>query len=313
MKIDLPVTWVAVDEVMGRFHPDNPNKHDEERDVQATLKSLLEVGWVECLTLQHDGFLIGGEGRTLAADVLRGRSQSWFDRAYAEWSRRHDDTGGVAKLRFKPSYWEQVPCIIVDLDEESQKALLLRLNDRKSAGELDNQAVAEILNSLSEPSVELAGMSPEEAAAFAAAFLSEPAQEMVEDDVELEGWNSVIPAGRDDPQTIDVTVKEVEDDFSLPDVDPEHHPNVNYDSKHADTKAILFLSYDELDEYKALVQDVAELFGLDMEQPVKHWRSEAVLEALRWVSANYEDAGDEDTEGSPGMEVHQGAEETKGT
>lgn len=99
----------------------NPRKISE-KDMKNLVKSLDKFGLVEPIVVNKDMTIIGGHQRVRAAQEL-----------------------GIV----------EVPCVIVDLDKESEKKLNLSLN--KIQGEWDNEKLSELLHGFDD--IELTGFT----------------------------------------------------------------------------------------------------------------------------------------------------------
>lgn len=180
------VTVVPTDDLLKRFHPENPKDHDPEGDIQFIAQSLLEIGWATTLTLQENGNLLGGHGRVLAADWLRSQSQEWFDHQFKKWCSKPGRSAIelLHKQRFCPEYWENCPVWTLTLDETTQKSTLIRLNNTQRDGKDNPERLAALLAKLPREQKEHAGWDEDAANKFMASFRAR--QSELDDDDEDE-------------------------------------------------------------------------------------------------------------------------------
>lgn len=138
--------WMPLDDVLTCFHPQNPIVHDQ--DIPGLALSLLEGGWIEPVTLnQNNGKLVGGHGRSLAAQWLRQQAVEWFDHRWELWSAEHKPTE-ADRQRFNPEYWTQVLVLLVALSEADHLAMMIRLNDTENQGKDNPDRLKALLSQL---------------------------------------------------------------------------------------------------------------------------------------------------------------------
>jgi len=311
--------------LMGVLNPENPQMHSEDDDLPKIRHSLLHFGWAQYPTKQIDGdevgYLLSGHGRVMSADFLSKQPQEWFDKEWEKWQKQGDRKGSAEsnKIRFNPDYWKKCPVIPVDLDLESQKALMIRLNDTQSDGKADPAMVAKLLAAMKKPLQELSGWEPAVANNFAKAYLAK--RELAEQQEDFASWDAPIPKTENDEDEDgsynyddgidedgeDYESKEVferpdatdysgkysplsQDEINIAQVDTSNindevlgvnsHTSYNPDVSEQ-TRFILHYSKLELPDVKKTIALAAEKAGFSMEGDLKEWRSQTVYKILK--------------------------------
>lgn len=171
------ISILSTTELLKRFADYNPREHTEE-DIGWTAESLLEVGWATVICLNRKtGLIVGGHGRALAADYLRSQTQEWFDLKFEEWlsiDEAREDFAEQNRSRFTPSFWENCPCILIDVDDRTERSTNIRLNNTTREGKSDPAKVAAMLAQLGQKQQDHAGFDKRTAQSFIDAFLQKP-------------------------------------------------------------------------------------------------------------------------------------------
>lgn len=293
------VIWLPTEQLIQKFNPENPQEHNEENDLPKIRRSLLELGWLQVITLQENGKLISGHGRVMSANHLKDETPEFFEKAWSRFIRQRSELPAEAgfdpsahQYRFSSAYWRQCPCLIVDLDEYSQKSALIRLNDTQADGRPNPAKIAALLANLPRENQELCGWSPEVAKNFIKGFSTrrETYELAVDEDgvlVDDERGNTfapeeelefeVMPTG--EVQTISIDAEGVEDDSGAVTQSSEYNPGEGL------VRLLLYFSSEELGDFKAKIEEVAEF--LEVPRPeglqIQEWRSKVVSAALTYV------------------------------
>lgn len=315
------IAWLSLNDVLAAFHPLNPREHslEEGGDILHIADSLLEVGFATTLTMQEGGYLLSGHGRSAAADFLRQQSEDWFDHRWDLWLSRSPERKAIAPLhkeRFTASYWNKVPVTMVALDEATQKATLIRLNNQSKDGKDQPARLAAILSQLPKSQQEHAGWDSKTASSFISAF-AERKQEREAEETETEEEDFQSKQFFSSPDSTDYSVGaddsaddstefssdvdyDSEEDFdpdepgeiAIAEVDSDvedFKPDIfDHTKEYSETRAVLYLSNEELIEYKALLVKAAQKLEVDIVSNIaKIWRSQAIMALLRsFVSAS---------------------------
>jgi hypothetical protein len=316
---------LSTEELLTRFADYNPREHSDE-DVEWTAASMLEVGWATTICLnQETGLIVGGHGRTLAAEFLRAQTQEWFDLKFKEWLSIDELRAAVAEKnqpRFTPSFWNQCPCITIAVDDKTERSTNIRLNNTTREGKSDPGKVAAMLAQLSTPQQDHAGFDRKTAQGFIDAFLSksqvetppeyEPKEYFQRADATV--YNSagevVDPEDVADLDEIpdDWTVKTDEGTFSAKDIEDQYDaPDPTYaialddldldnldesefrcasvDKDIAETRIVLLVSKNDLEEYRLKIGHIAEWLQVSKEGSAKKWRPQGVMATIRMAYA----------------------------
>lgn len=321
---ELNVFWLPIDEAIARKDPENTRDHDPEGDIPKIVDSLLEFGWLQVITVQADGLVVGGHGRIDACDFLRKQSDEWFEMRWEKWLAKEDRVAIAKehKPRFQASYWQFVKAIGVNLSEQAQKTASIRLNNTAFDGKDNPAKVAARLASIkNRDMIEDAAWDKNSADAFTAAFLKKKNDRVVKEEAEVQaivrGENieqsdvsrqvferpdATVYHRDDSPDDAEFGSGEVnsyysgdddygyEEDVAIASVEEIAEnfkaQNVNYDTNIAETRAVLLMSNQQLEEYKSLVALVADRLNIEERDTmsIKLWRPIAVIRALRWVA-----------------------------
>jgi len=322
---ELNVFWLPIDDAIARKDPENTRDHDPEGDIPKIVDSLLEFGWLQVITVQGDGLVVGGHGRIDACEFLRKQSPEWFEMRWEKWLAKEDRTAIAKehKPRFRADYWQFVKAIEVNLTEQAQKTASIRLNNTAFDGKDNPAKVAARLAAIkNRDMIEDAAWDKSSADAFTAAFLKKKSDRVAKeeseiqalvrgenieqsdvsrqvferpdatvyhrdnspDDAEFESgevnsyYGSDNDYGYEEDETAIASVEEIAENFKA--------MNVNYDTNIAETRAVLLMSNQQLEEYKSLVVLVADRLNIEEKDTmsIKLWRPIAVIRALRWVA-----------------------------
>ena len=189
-----PITpvWEPTAELLEALNPDNPRDHFEA-DIKATALSLLEAGWAEFgVCRQRGGYLIGGHGRVQAAHWLSQQSLEWFGDRWNRWVSANPERQSLAednRQRFTPDFWLQCPVVYVNLDEKTQKATMIRLNNPSKDGRDNPKKLAKLLAEIPDEQVEQSGWDARAAESYKAAFLEKVRTVREPDDPQTERMN----------------------------------------------------------------------------------------------------------------------------
>lgn len=323
------VVWVSVMELLDAHHPDNPRVHKDDDDVIKIAKSLLWFGWGEVGISFNPltGRITGGHGRTMAVKQLNDRDAEEFESQWERWLKEDEGRKEIAELareRFQPSYWSHCPVNICILSSLDQKTLMVRLNDKQQDGKDDPAKMAAILSAIPKKMVADTGWAPEQVDAFKRAFMERPKEPepLVFDKSEGEEVNEYEgkqyferPDATDfsgdgdddywDANAVDesgpvVITNPDGERFHLAQVDTSSVDDavkaegVVYDSNIRQTRAVLLMSYEQLDEWKdhfgrttanpGPIPYILEKLNrpIDMGRSIKEWRPDANLEVVRW-------------------------------
>ena len=323
------VLRLATTEVIKRFHPENPREHTEEHDLPWIRESLLDFGWLTYPSIQQNldgslGYLISGHGRVMGADWLSQQDDDFFTSEWNRWIKAtgRDKIATKHQGRFCGKYWSEVPVIPTTLDDLSQKSALLRLNNTSHDGRDDPGKIAAILAQMPKRQIKAAGWDTNTANSFMQAFLVRKEESVEEDfDYQEQRGLGVSPSGAtaekeyfEQPDatdysghTVDVEARESDDymppsDAELVTVDTsEVAENVlaevesaNYNpNAEEQTRFLVYLNKDVLDEFKELVAVAADKLGITREGLAQQWRSQTILEAVRFIANS--DNSDADT------------------
>jgi len=325
-------------ELLERLHPDNPQMHSEDKDLPKIRHSLLNFGWLQYITIQKNGYILSGHGRAMSAGFLSQQDPEYFDFYWKKWLASSDEKKALAidhQERFKASYWDQCPVIETTLDEISQKAVLIRLNDTQSDGTADPVRIAALLSQMKKPEQDLAGWEPSVAKNFIAAYALKKSQKTEEavdnnwnnwedeendkeeysedgdDYEETEGENDF--EGKEyfeNPDATDYSVSgdsDSLDDVEIAKIDVSNIDDnmlaltqgFTYNPESSEQTRILFY-YDKpvLPEIKKLINLAAEKLGIPREGDLKRWRSQAVFLAIESFVGDFlsQDIDNEDTD-----------------
>ncbi|MBO3459977.1 hypothetical protein G7B40_040330 [Aetokthonos hydrillicola Thurmond2011] len=312
------VLWLPTSTVLEKFHPENPREHTEEHDLPWIRDSLLDFGWLAYPTIQQNldgslGYLISGHGRTIGADWLSQQDDEFFASEWNRWIKAtgRDKIANKHQGRFCADYWLKTPVIPTTLDDLSQKSALLRLNNTSHDGRDDPGKIAAILAQMPKRQIKTAGWDTSTANNFMQAFLQRKEEEPQEEgfdyqekeyferpdatdyssdysgntvNVEARGSiddDSYIPSSMNEVVTVDTT--EVTEGV-LAEVE-----SANYNPSEEQTRFLVYLNKDVLEEFKELVANAADKLGVSKEGLAQQWRSQTILEAVRKI-ANQQDA-----------------------
>ena len=322
------IVWVPVDELLDAHHPDNPRIHKSDEDVPKIAKSLLWFGWGEVGISFNPltGRITGGHGRTMAVKQLQEQDDEAFEAQWERWLKEDESRKEIAELaseRFKPSYWFQCPVNICILSSIDQKTLMVRLNDKQNDGRDDPAKMAAILTTIPKKMVADTGWSTDQVDAFRRAFMERPKEpEPLSFDDSSSGEGGTEYEGKqyfERPDATDYSGEEKDDywdadaveesgpvivsgdgeTFKLAQVDTTNVDDdvkaegVVYDSNIRQTRAVLLMSYEQLDEWKdhfgrttaspGPIPYILEQLGhsVDMSRSIKEWRPDANLEVVR--------------------------------
>jgi|694.fasta_scaffold97953_2 hypothetical protein len=337
------IVWVPVNELLEAHHPDNPRIHKNEDDVPKIAKSLLWFGWGEVGISFNpvSGRITGGHGRTMAVKQLFDQDPETFDAQWEKWLKEDASRQEIASLaadRFKSSYWSHCPVHICMLSSIDQKTLMVRLNDKQQDGKDDPAKMAAILTQIPKQMVQDTGWSVAQVDAFKRAFMEKPKEpeplvfenpsesSSPGEEIEYEGKQYF-----ERPDATDYSNDE-NDDFWDADATEESGPvittsdgeslvlaqvdtsnvdasvkahGVVYDSNIRQTRAVLLMSYDQLDEWKDAFGRTTAAPGpipyilekldrpIDMARSIKEWRPDANLEIVRLFLEQHQDLVDE--------------------
>lgn len=313
-KKELLVSWEPTAKLLQALNPENPRDHFED-DIQATALSLLEAGWAEIgVSRQKNGYLIGGHGRVQAADWLSKQSPDWFDHQWQKWIAATDARQSIAdehRERFSPDYWSQCPVKYNNLDELTQKATMIRLNNQAKDGRDNQKRMAALLDQMPKGYQEQAGWDSKTAEIFISAFVQRKQEKEPEDRIDRQLFerpdatvydpdNSPNDASEfSGPMTSDWGGNDEEFDISqgfsvdesgmvqieeIDELDAVNADVFDFTKAYSETRAVLYLSQAEYEEYKALVARVADHLKIDTQANIaKIWRSQAVMAALRTI------------------------------
>lgn len=303
---DIQVIQMPTNDLLSSFDPENPRDHDtgDGGDVVRNAISLLEAGWVEIGVAYNANLqrLTGGHGRVMAADWLRNQSGDWFEDRWEKWlARNPDGRPGLAELhkpRFNPSYWNQCPAKISQLDEATHRAMLIRLNNTAVEGTDNSAKMAALLSKIPKQGDELAGWEASTKNAFMSAFLvkkKEAKEVEAAAEAEFEGkqvferpdatdYSVRDPAYPSDSSGLSSEVRSNFDeewgDFGESDEPPEFRAadgsivqsaevsldvsdfrvdDVVYDSNIRETRAVLLYSREQLAEFKSLAPKIGHI------------------------------------------------------
>jgi hypothetical protein len=306
------VLWLPTRTIIEKFHPENPREHTEEHDLPWIRESLLDFGWLTYPSIQQNldgslGYLISGHGRTIGADWLSQQDDDFFT---TEWNRWIKATGREKiatkhQGRFCADYWLKTPVIPTTLDDLSQKSALLRLNNTSHDGRDDPGKIAAILAQMPKRQIKAAGWDTSTANSFMQAFLIRKEEELVEEesdyqekehferpdatdysgntvDVEARESNDYTPPS--DAEVVTFDTSEVTENVLAEVESANYNPNAE-----EQTRFLVYLNKDVLEEFKELVAGAADKLGIAKEGLAQQWRSQTILEAVRFI-ANKEDA-----------------------
>lgn len=310
------VLWLPTHTAIEKFHPENPREHTEEHDLPWIRESLLDFGWLTYPSIQQNldstlGYLISGHGRVIGADWLSQQDDDFFTQEWNRWIKAtgRDKIATKHSMRFCNKYWLEVPVIPTTLDELSQKSALLRLNNTSHDGRDDPGKIAAILAQMPKRQIKAAGWDTSTANSFMQAFLvrkeEEPQSEEEFDyqekeyferedstdysgntvDVEARESNDYTPPSVAEVVTIDTT--EVADGVLAEVESGSYNPN-----SEEQTRFLVYLNKDVLEEFKELVALAADKLSISKEGLAQQWRSQTILEAVRFIANSDADTGE---------------------
>ncbi|MBN3993868.1 MAG: hypothetical protein HWQ36_26140 [Nostoc sp. NMS2] len=299
------VLWLPTRTIIEKFHPENPREHTEEHDLPWIRESLLDFGWLTYPSIQQNldgslGYLISGHGRTIGADWLSQQDDDFFTQEWNRWIKAtgRDKIANKHQGRFCGDYWLNTPVIPVTLDDLSQKSALLRLNNNSHDGRDDPGKIAAILAQMPKRQIKAAGWDTSTANSFMQAFLIRKEEEPQSEEEYQEKEYFERPDATDySGNTVDVEARESNDYTPLSDAEvvtfdaSEVTENVlaevesaNYNpNAEEQTRFLVYLNKDVLDEFKELVAGAADKLGIAKEGLAQQWRSQTILEAVRFI------------------------------
>ncbi len=305
------ILWLPTRTIIDKFHPENPREHTEEHDLPWIRDSLLDFGWLTYPTIQKNldgslGYLISGHGRATGADWLSQQDDDFFS---SEWNRWIKATGRdkIARLhqeRFCSDYWLKSPVVPTTLDDLSQKSALLRLNNTSHDGRDDPGKIAAILAQMPKRQIQASGWDTSTANNFMQAFLQRKEEEPTEEEFDYQdkeyferpeatdyssGYSGdtvdieASPSGYDTytplkGEVVTVDTSEIVDGV-LAEVE-----SASYNPSDEQTRFLVYLEKEVLDEFKELVADAADKLNIPKEGLAQQWRSQTILEAMRYIN-----------------------------
>jgi hypothetical protein len=307
------VLWLPTRTVLEKFHPENPREHAEEHDLPWIRESLLDFGWLTYPTIQQNldgglGYLISGHGRTIGADWLSQQDDDFFASEWNRWIKAtgRDKIATKHQERFCADYWLKTPVIPTTLDELSQKSALLRLNNTSHDGRDDPGKIAAILAQMPKRQIKSAGWDTSTANSFMQAFLQRKEEEPAEEEfdyqekeyferpdatdysdgysgntVDVEArestdYDNYTPPNNTKVVTVDTT--EVAEGVLAEVESANYNPNAE-----EQTRFLVYLNKDVIDEFKELVASAADKLNIPKEGLAITWRSQTILEAVRFI------------------------------
>lgn len=321
-KIDVAnVFSLPTAELLKRFAEYNPRIHTEE-DIRWTAESVLSIGWATTICINEEsGVIVGGHARTLAADFLRQQDQEWFDFKFSEWLEANPDRKIIAdkhKHRFTSNFWESCPCIGIKVDRQTERSTNLRLNNNSREGKNDAAKVAALLAQLPDRMQDHAGFDKREAQTIIDAYLVkkseqpqvdfEPKQYFerpdatvynaegnVVDKTELANLDTIPTDWTVELDGNSYTVEDLEEvakqeqnledtlaDLDLDSLDSSTFRGASVDKDVAETRIVLLVSKQELEEYRQVIPTIASWLGVDTtSQAAKFWRPKAMMQLVR--------------------------------
>ena len=201
-------------DLMTALDPANPRIH--KGDIPSLATRLLHYDWQKLPTYnKRNKLLAGGHGRVMACEYLVQKNKEWFEDEWERFVKSHqhkltEQEFDMAKIRFAPKYWLQIPVLIVDLSDKDHKIALMALN--KAKGEDNPAKVAKLLSRMNELNTESAGYTIQERDRLLTQFRLHP---IVDDDVEMgDRVKDLVMKERDHIKDSGI-VEEVEFDESL--------------------------------------------------------------------------------------------------
>jgi hypothetical protein len=315
------VMWLPTRTIIEKFHPENPREHTEEHDLPWIRESLLDFGWLTYPSIQQNldgslGYLISGHGRTIGADWLSQQDEDFFTQEWNRWIKAtgRDKIATKHQGRFCGDYWLKTPVISTTLDDLSQKSALLRLNNTSHDGRDDPGKIAAILAQMPKRQIKAAGWDTSTANSFMQAFLVRKEDEENEYNEYEEKEYFEQPDATDSAassshrasysgNTVDVEARESNDYTPPSDAEivtfdtSEVTENVlaevesaNYNpNAEEQTRFLVYLNKDVLEEFKELVASSADKLGIAKEGLAQQWRSQTILEAVRFIANQQDD------------------------
>jgi hypothetical protein len=302
------VLWLPTHTVLEKFHPENPREHTEEHDLPWIRDSLLDFGWLTYPTIQQNldgslGYLISGHGRTIGANWLSQQDDEFFTSEWNRWIKAtgRDKIATKHSCRFCADYWLKTPVIPTTLDDLSQKSALLRLNNTSHDGRDDPGKIAAILAQMPKRQIKSAGWDSNTANTFMQAFLQRKEEEPAEEEFDYQEKEYFERPDATDYNTIDVEARSSTDyDNYIP--PPSNAEVVTVDTSEItenvlaevessnynpnaeeQTRFLVYLNKDVIDEFKELVANVADKLNIPKEGLAITWRSQTILEAVRFI------------------------------
>lgn len=311
------ILWLPTHELINRFHAENPQEHSEEFDLPKIRHSLLNLGWLQYVTLQVDGSVISGHGRIMSADWFCNQTLDYFEKAWKRWLKENSDREAIAdqnQERFNSGYWAKCPCIPVNLDILSQKSALIRLNDTQGDGRANPQRIAALLSQMPKQNQELSGWSPQTADNFIRGFLAKREQtpmiisddedenEELENPDELEvqdpefqpsqdiGFHVAAENGDNPPPlpsgVIGVEMANINTD-NFGDETLAVTQSDSYNPTGEQVRVLLYGHKEELPDFKKLTEIAADHLNVSTEGQAQEWRFRAIFEALKFVNDHF--------------------------
>lgn len=318
-KQDNALLWLPTDLLIKKFHPDNPREHswEEGEDLEDIKKSLIGFGWLTYPTIntKTDGefdYLLSGHGRVLVADNLKQIEDSEFwSNEWDRWLKSVDKDNLDLKKhqqRFKADYWQNCPVVPVNLDEESSNAALIRLNNTSKDGQDNPAKLAVILNKLPKKQVNLAGWDETNKKVFVSAYIKQKEQQPEKLDREEDDYNDSRGANAlenydrhldNEDNTSELSEesenfnndyeeeKEISNEELLEETDNlqdtlavNQTSSYNYDPTNQ-TRLLVYLDKSVLQEFKAILEELAVKLDIDAGLDVHQRRSQTLLETIR--------------------------------
>jgi len=264
-------------------------------------------------------------GRGLSEEDYEKRFELWLK----EDSER-EKVKAVAGQRFQASYWDYCPLYVCLLSAVDQKTLMVRLNNQNQDGRDDPAKMAAILGQLPKEATKDSGWDIATAAAFKDAFLqrapepepepeNEPDGYQFDEGMEAEGgtereYGEVFErpdatdydgSEEDNPWERDATEESgpvtvaggdgetyqvVSESGDIEDKDAQNvfkHSGGHY----SDTRVILYVSYQQNDDWKDLCKVAADALGVDrVGEIAKIWRTQAAFGVMDWFMKHHPQA-----------------------
>jgi hypothetical protein len=312
-KQDTSLIWLPTNLLIDRFHPDNPREHSWENgeDLEEIKKSLIAFGWLTYPTLNTKStgdydYLLSGHGRVLVADNLRTIDDSeWWENEWQKWLKagEREELQTLHRQRFNKKFWEKCPVVLTSLDDDSSQAALIRLNNTAKDGQDNPAKLAKILAKLPKKQTDLAGWDESTKKVFVQAYVKQKEEktpessEYEEDEYEFKEYdNTRLPSDRvsidsnDESDTEEELSEEeqyqentqlLEESESFNTVLAENKSeSYNYDAS-TQSRFLVYLDKSLLSEFKSLIEELADVLGIEKKGDIHQWRSQTLFETVK--------------------------------